>query len=52
MRQYKVGEAFAIGSEDTRTYLVRAGVEYQPPVHACYLFNLGLEDALCCFTSH
>jgi hypothetical protein len=52
MRQHKVGEAFAIGSEHTRTNLVRAGMEYQPAVHDGYLFHFALEDAFCCFTSH
>jgi hypothetical protein len=51
MGQYKVGEAFAIRSEYTRTHLVGAGVKYQPPIHRGNLFNLGLEDALGCFTA-
>jgi hypothetical protein len=52
MRQHKIGEAFTIGSEHTRTNLVWAGVEYQPAVHDGYLFHLGLKDALGCFTCH
>ena len=40
VRQHKVGEAFAIGSEDTGTNLMRCGVEYQPAVHGRNLLNL------------
>jgi hypothetical protein len=52
MGEHKVGEAFAIRSEHTRTHLMWAGVEYQPAVHRGNLFHFALEDAFCCFTSH
>jgi hypothetical protein len=52
MRQYKVREAFAIGSEDTWTNLMRCRVEHQPLIHDGKLLHLGLKYPFRCFTCH